>query len=204
MNADWFREKSSEEFLGRLGEKAWSVVFAASYVPYIPLHKIEIGKAPAIEGNSRTVLPDYQLVGRDFKAIVDAKGKTRSVLYYKLKEERHGIDRRHYLDYMRSGWATRMDAGIAVVELFRIGEDDSDWSGALLLGPFHVLGAPREGHGNNSGKMVYWPRSSFIELDCLTPNGLYELLVHDECKSYRDEILTAFGQSHFTQGMLEF
>lgn len=158
-----------ERTLGRFGEDLWARIFQESKVPYIPLCRIETGRAPMLEGNAPSVLPDFDLIGDGWQAYVDSKAKTHLVVFHLANEERHGIERRHMEDYIRTGALGRKDCGLAILELFgEKCEDETceEWSGSLLIESFANLGTPINGiKGSSLEDRVFWPRKRFVDLD---------------------------------------
>lgn len=175
---------------GAFGERLWSNVFRASGVPYVPLCKIETGRAPVIEGASPIVLPDFDCIAENWTAYVDSKCKKASVLYRKRRQERHGVDRKNYLHYERAAKASGKKCAIGIVECFSE-ECRAQWSGSLLIETLADLGPPHAGE-SNQGHMVYWPRKQFRDLDSFS--ALELLAIHDGRKSvsFRNEFEQLF------------
>ncbi len=157
----------TEKALGNFGEAVWARVLAASGFGYIPLCKIETGGAPMIEGNHRIVLPDFEVLATSLNVYMESKAKTTSVLWRRQRQERHGIDRRNWREYMEAATRSNKPCVMAVVELFREQKAYSrDWSGSLLVETLRNLGPPIPGLPEyNQAHMVYWPRKGFHDLD---------------------------------------
>jgi hypothetical protein len=152
--------------LGDFGETLWANIFAASGIQYIPLHKIETGGAPMLEGGQRSVLPDFDCVLDGRSIYIDSKVKTQSIIFRRLSQERHGINRSHWIDYLKAAAASGKMCGLGVVELFRDGPS-VEWSGSLLIETLGNLGIPFDGFSTDKHK-VYWPRKSFCNLGSFT------------------------------------
>lgn len=174
-----------EHWLGGFGEKLWANVFRQSGFSFIPLHKIERPGAPMIEGREAIVLPDFELLGRNWTAYIDSKAKRRSVVFRLANETRHGIDADKWEHYQRTGALSRRNVGLAVVELFS--ETLDRWSGSLLVEAFVNLGKPIRGFSDQA-HMVYWPRKRFCDIDSLSPLELVGLYNGRLERSYRSEL----------------
>jgi hypothetical protein len=181
-------QKISPERLGEFGERVWSNIFRASGIPYIPLHKIETGHAPMIQGKDKTVLPDYECALKREAVYVDSKAKTKSVFYRKLRQERHGIDRRSWVQYIKAAALTDKKCGIALIELFR---HDLTWSGSFLIETLNNLGEPIPGTSNQR-HMVYWPRKRFVDLDSWSALELLEIWQGKREAAYPVELTGVF------------
>lgn len=175
--------------LGAFGEAIWSSVFRATGIGYVPLSKIEIGKAPAIEGDNRIVLPDFHLLGEAFTAYVDSKCKTQSVLWRKTNQVRHGIDRKNYLQYLRAAQLGRTCCAIGIVELYT---HEMRWSGSLLLETLDELGTPVDGESNQR-HMVYWAHKMFRNLNSFSAIELLEIANGQKRVSFKHEFERIFG-----------
>lgn len=177
--------------LGRLGERIWAAIFTASGLRYIPLAEIETGRAPMLEGNGRTILPDFDVYGMRRAIFVEVKAKTRSVVFRLAGEHRHGIDRRNYEEYMRIRWEARKRCGLAILEL--LDGDNDRWSGSLLVESLQELSQPISGFGPQA-HMVYWPRKRFRDLDSWSAADILARANGQEPPpSYRNELTDTFG-----------
>lgn len=164
-----------ERKLGKFGEAVFKNVFASSGLGFISLCNIENGGAPMIEGQKKTVLPDFEVVGSGWSAYLDAKCKKHVVLWRKTNQLRHGILIRNYNDYKKTGVLMRREAGVGIVEL-HTHEEENKWSGALLAESFRNLTNPCYGMPNTKlSDTVLWPRKQFVELTQLTALELLDL-----------------------------
>lgn len=178
------------EKLGKLGERIWAAIIAASGLRYIPLAEIENGGAPMLEGQTKTILPDFDVYGMRRAVFVEAKAKTRAVVFRLAGEHRHGIDRRNYEDYMRIRWEARKRCGLGVLEIL---DGDSDrWSGSLLIESLQELGQPIDGFSTQS-HMVYWPRKRFRDLDSWSAVEIIAHANEQSSPSYRNELIDIFA-----------
>ncbi len=157
----------TETRLGNFGEKVWARILAASNLGYIPLHAIETGRAPMIEGPDPVVLPDFQIITPVMDVYLESKAKTTSVLYRIRRQERHGIDRKNWTAYIKAAAMSDKPCAIGVIELFRERKaHQQTWSGSILIETLHNLGRPIPGEPEyNQSHMVYWPRKRFHDLD---------------------------------------
>ena len=153
---DWFREAGESE-LGKFGESAWRNIFQFAGINFIPLCNIQDGGAPLMHGQVKTILPDFDVSTNRFNAYVDSKCKRKSVMYWKAKEVRHGIDRRNWQHYVSISEFNRKRCLLGIIELF---DDSEHWSGSVLAQSLSILGSPISGFSNQS-HMVYWPRNKF-------------------------------------------
>lgn len=164
-----------ERRLGKFGEAVFKNVFASSGLGFISLCDIENGRAPMIEGQQKTVLPDFEIVGGGWSAYLDAKCKKHSVLWRKTMQLRHGVLIRNYNDYKKTGILTRREAGVGIVELHTNAEENK-WSGALLAESFRNLAEPFYGiPGTPLDDTVLWPRKQFVELTTMSAVELLNL-----------------------------
>jgi len=181
----------SEETLGRFGEAIWSKVFLDADFQFIPLCRIETGRAPSIEGHTRIVLPDFEVLCKTHSVLFDSKAKRQSVLFRKTNQIRHGIDGRLWQEYQRASRAAHKRAGLGIVELWA--EDGETWSGSLLVECLSTLGQPILGF-NSQTHMVYWPRKLFVDLDSHSPSQLRRLANGHLTTNYRHELEDIFGK----------
>lgn len=188
--------------LGRVGEKLVEKCLMASDVPYVPLQSIQRGGAPMVVQGNPVVLPDYQLYLDGKAAGLDVKCKKRSVLFHKYNEERHGIDRDKFLHYKAYGDLARANAGLIVVEMFRV--DLTKWSGTILLGTFLRILEPCEAIGDAKGEWVYWPRRKFTPLWTFSPEEMWAVLGGKKVSSRRDVISAELSLPDTRQRMLPF
>jgi hypothetical protein len=180
-----------EETLGKLAEAFWGNVFRASGIGYIPLCRIETDHAPGlISSDDTTVLPDFEIVADGHSAYVDSKAKTQSIIYHKRNQERHGINRRVWEHYLKTGIAFEKQCGLVVLELFRDGPSVT-WSGSLLVETFKNLGEPWQGESTQR-HMVYWTRKSFVDLDSLEATEIREAAHGRNVPSYPLELREVF------------
>lgn len=156
----------SKKQLGEFGETIWSNVLACSGWHYVSLTKICEGGAPLARGSSgKLILPDFDAYSDGRNVFVEAKAKTRSVVFRKLSSERHGIDHKNYLHYQEIQRVSGRQCYIAVVELQRESTEDYSlfWSGSLLFQKLDALGMPVSEHMEEKRK-VYWERGRFADL----------------------------------------
>ena len=178
--------------LGRFGETLWAKVFESSGFSFIPLHRIETGESPALEGARRVTLPDFDIAGEGLTAFVDSKAKKTSALFRNADEVRHGIDRQSWAAYVDAAITMRKNCGLAIVELF--GPSADQWSGGLLAESFLNLGTPIQGFSTQA-HMVYWPRKRFVDLDTWSATELLAIVRGQKRVSYRRELTAIFGPS---------
>jgi hypothetical protein len=192
--------KASTEWLGRFGESFWSKIFVASGVHYVPLSKIQTGRAPAIVGATRSiVLPDFDIADESgHTAYVDSKAKLQSIIYRKANQERHGIDRRNFDAYIQAGLTFNKRCGIALLECFRERLGTLEWSGSLLVETLRNLGSPIPGTSSER-HMVYWPRKVFVDLDSLDATEILNIEHGVAKRSYRHELRKVFFESPLVQ-----
>lgn len=177
--------------LGDFGEALWARVFAASGIQYIPLHKIETGGAPMLEGGDRSVLPDFDCVMDGRSIYIDSKVKTQSIIFRRLRQERHGINRSHWRDYLKAAAASGKMCGLGIVELFRDGPS-IQWSGSLLIETLGNLGVPFDSF-NEDRRKVYWPRKLFCDLDSFTACELVAIKRGELKAAYPTELSRIFA-----------
>jgi len=187
------------ERLGQFGEAIWARIFKASNVNYIPLHQMIGDGAPMAQGQDKMILPDFDVAGEKWCAYVDSKAKTRSILFRRMKQERHGIDRRNWQQYQLIASKYKKTCGLGIVEGFT--EVRSQWSGSLLLETLSNLGQPALGM-NDQGHMVYWPRKLFVELDRWSALELLAIANGQLKVSYEHELTHIFYTRHFKQQQL--
>lgn len=174
----WLRAAKAKD-LGAFGERLWSNLFQSAGLGYVPLCQIAIGRAPSLEGNERLILPDFSVSSNRFRVYVDSKAKTCPVYFRLASELRHGIERRHWLNYREFSCRERTTCCLAVFEAFHEGKDR--WSGALLVQSLQRLGEPYPPSANKTAAdydVVLWPRTRFSELGNVQPEGLNALLNH--------------------------
>lgn len=160
----------SEESFGEDAEQAWQHVFRKNGVGYIPLSKIDVGRAPMLEDEEKLILPDFEVSTNRLRAYVDSKGKRGPVLYRKAGEWRHGINRRNWEHYLAIAARHIQKSCLGILELFTDAETKDRWSGSFLIQTLQTLGDPIGGFSNQS-HMVYFPRRSFVEV-CRVPTAL--------------------------------
>jgi hypothetical protein len=165
-----------KERLGLFAEALWSAVFwSCELLSYIPLHRIETGQAPSMRGQGQdVVLPDFELSTNRLAAYVDSKGKKHPVLYRVASEWRHGIERRHHAHYTAISERSQKHCFLAVFECFA-DEENSEWSGALLVQSLVRLGKPCEGY-STMNTTVFWPRARFHHLANLTAAQAFSIV----------------------------
>ena len=170
----WFRRMTKEE-LGDHGERVCKSTLLASGVHYIPLTDIDNGGAPMMVGaTEKIVLPDFECVAPTWTAYIDAKAKTQSVLFRMRNQERHGINKSNFADYLKCTSRMRKHCGLFIVEHWR--SDGETWSGALLCEAFRNIGDPIPGiPGAETPEKVYWPRKQLCELHVAEPDELVEI-----------------------------
>jgi hypothetical protein len=194
-------QRHGKEWLGNFGEKLWARIFASSGIRYIPLHKIENGGAPMLEGGSnREILPDFECSADGVSVYMDSKVKTQSIIYRKMSQERHGINKRCWNGYQRTANASGKMCGLGIVELFRDGPSVT-WSGSLLVETLTNLGEPIPGINGDRHK-VYWPRKLFCDLDSFTACELVAIWRGEKQASYPTELMRIFSGKPPTQTFL--
>ena len=189
--------RSDEAGLGRFAERVWENIFTASGVRFIPLAKLDMG-APRVDGKEFVVLPDYQCAGDGWEAYIDSKCKSGPVFFRKKQQWRHGIDRKRWADYERTGYIFKRNAGLGVIELFAKCDNDllpgemPEWSGALLAGRFKELGPPEFSESRFDDK-VYWRTKQFTNLDSLSPDELLAAWNGKPPRTYKMELTDIFA-----------
>lgn len=187
--------KLKPEQLGLFGEDIWKHVLYESGYQYVPLARIADGGAPlARSKNEVTVLPDYQAWSEGRAVFLEAKAKTRSIVYRLRSQERHGIDESNYLHYIRAAQQSSLPCAIGLVELWRERLEQRDvlyWSGSLLIETLRDLGDPRCENPENPPK-VYWRRKLFRDMDSFTAVELYALAHGTLKRSYKLELDNLF------------
>lgn len=181
-----FLRMSAEE-LGDVAEGLWEKVVAACGMHYIPLHRIEDRGAPMQRGDDGLVLPDLDISAGRHNLYADSKGKRHPVLFRLANEWRHGIEKHSWQFYDAISARNRRHCCVAIFECFR-DEDNSGWSGALLINSLFQLGKPFAGHGTMAST-VFWPRSRFVRAGAasaaealgLVPLGHYTTRPIREC-----------------------
>lgn len=153
---------------GKFGEAVCERVMQASGVTYIPLCKITGGAPMATGPDSKTILPDFDVVGGNVRAYLDAKVKTQSIRFRKTGQVRHGINLSHWEAYKAMGLLQQKQCGIFVVELL---DDSRRWSGTLMSESFLGLGEPTKGFNEPVDK-VYWPRNRFAIIGAFSADDL--------------------------------
>ena len=192
MNENFFRT-ADEETLGKFAEQLWQAIFRASRVRYIPLCNIDIGRAPVLDGDTATVLPDFKCLSPEHKwtACIDSKCKKSAVLWRKMNQLRHGINLRSWRQYQEYAEITSEPCGLAVMECF-VDERHSKWSGSLLVQSLRALGEPVYGF-NEPTQKVYWPRGKFRRLgDHYSPEQLYRIAKGCGAPSFELELVEIF------------
>jgi hypothetical protein len=176
--------------LGAFGEDIWKNVLAESGWLYIPLARIADGGAPMARRNGEAIiLPDYQACKDGKTVFVEAKAKTQSIIYNNAKQERHGIDLKNYVHYIRAAAASSLPCAIGIVELWR--EESYRgrlyWSGSLLIETLRELGDPRSENPETPPK-VYWRRKQFRDVESFTAVQLYQLAYGKLKRSFKFEL----------------
>lgn len=189
-----------EKWLGDFGERVWEHIFKASGIRYIPLHKINNGGAPMLEGKTRIVLPDFECIMNREPVFVEVKAKTQSVIFRRQNQQRHGINYRNFKDYIEAAYESSKKCGIALIELFRDGPA-LQWSGSLLVESLGNLGPPIRGFSNQS-HMVYWPRKRFCDLDSWSALELLKIWKGQLSAAYPVPLTGVFTFTPRTQGNL--
>lgn len=193
----------SENSFGENVEKIWANVFRRNGIGYIPLSKIDVGKAPVLEDEGKLILPDFEVSTshRRIRAYVESKGKRGPVLFQKAGQWRHGIDGYHWENYLAIAARNVQKACLAVLELFTDAHAKSVWSGSLLIQTLQTLGEPIRGFSNQR-HMVYFPRSSFVEI-CRIPTALELATLIGSWKSApecKDALMDVLGRDEPIQG----
>ena len=164
--------RMSKEEKGKFGERICKAILVASGVHYIPLCDLENGGAPmAVGGEGKVVLPDFDVIGGELSAYIDAKVKTQSIRYRKTGQVRHGINLRNYESYRRMGVLSKKQCGLFIIELL---DDAMQWSGSILSESFAGLGEPSKGFNEPTPK-VYWPRNRFNSLGSYSASELVDI-----------------------------
>jgi hypothetical protein len=179
---------ATSDEIGRFGEALWARVFEGSGMNYIPLHRMNGQGAPMAQGRSKMILPDFDVAGEEFTAFVDSKAKHQSVLFRRLSEVRHGIDRSNWEHYRRIAVQYKKSCGLGIVELFNHMEQ---WSGSLLIESLANLGEPIRGFSTEN-HMVYWPRKRFVDLDSWSAIDLHRIARGQKVVSYECELTHIF------------
>lgn len=158
---------------GAWGEKFWERVFLDSGLNYVPLCRIDDGGAPRQKGGSEIILPDYEVASSRFTVYVDSKAKRHPVFYQHGKEWRHGIEKRHYENYLVFSSWRRRSCCIAVFECFA-DECNEQWSGTLLLQTLAKLGTPFNGISTMAGTL-FFPRNRFVTVGEVSPAQIIDI-----------------------------
>lgn len=168
----YWRFRNKHEPLGEFGERLWKQVMLDCGFFYIQLSTLPAlnGNGPRLQG-SDAILPDFEINGQR-RAYMDSKAKTAPVLYRNANELRHGIDRKCLEAYEAISGINRQKCALGIVELFD--EDETTWSGTLLIQTLGVLGSPIRGFSNQD-HMVYWPRRSFVEIASYREMDLWQI-----------------------------
>lgn len=167
---------------GDLGEKTFRRVLAASGLSHIPLQAIACGGAPMMKGPQSVVLPDFEVSYDYHRVYFDVKLKGGAVLYRIANEYRHGIDEHSYRHYAEMQARMRQPVCLAVLECFVDYNRPDEWSGSLLVNSFPGMGEPAqrytytqknpESGRSETTRMVYWPRSRFVEVARLRASAI--------------------------------
>jgi hypothetical protein len=168
----YWRFRNGHENLGAFGESVWANAITQSGLFYIQLSTLPAlnRRGPRLQGND-AILPDFHVSGRR-NAYIDSKCKTKPIRFRKANELRHGIDKKDRENYEAISGINRQKCLIGVLELFC--ENETDWSGALLLQSLSKLGKPIAGFSNQA-HMCYWPRAAFEQVGRLHPQELWQL-----------------------------
>jgi hypothetical protein len=173
--------------IGDWGEHLWKRVFENAGLNYIPLHKIQTGSAPVLEGPGRNVLPDFQVSSTTFTLYADSKAKSHPVYFRKGREWRHGINRSSRCHYDAVAGKNRLHCCIAIFEAFQ-DEEDELYSGSLLIQTLNRLGPGIAGFSTDSHK-VFWPRDAFHVLGILSPTDVLAVCGwRDNPPSFKDSL----------------
>lgn len=178
---------------GIIGEQITSRILDACGIFYIPFCLIEDHGAPRWHSpdGEDVVLPDFCVVIGGKQVYLDTKTKTQSILFRKTGEVRHGIDTRLWQQYHVASWLAGASCGLIIVELM---DHERNWSGAILVGSIAIDEELRPGCGENTGSMVYWPRSHFLEAYKLSPSELKDVADGQlKLPSVVDVFAAAFG-----------
>jgi hypothetical protein len=184
----------TEHALGNFGEAVWARILAASGLGYIPLCNIETGRAPVIEGRNPIVLPDFEVVDAAFNVYLESKAKTTSVLWRRQNQERHGIDRKSWVAYVKAAAVSGKPCGLGIIELFREQQaHQQTWSGSVLIETLRNLGPPIVGEPEYDQRhMVYWPRKLFCDLDSWDASELLAIAKGDLLAKYPVQLSGVF------------
>lgn len=142
--------------LGRGGEQVirpWLIRYGYRV---IVLANIADGGAPSLEGRTRIVLPDYQVVGGTGNRFVELKTKSEATLYKKTQTWEHGLELRLYHHYLAIAAETHLQVWLCILELRR--------NLVLLQDTAHLHRVRREYHGPNAPNgqpFVYFPCDEF-------------------------------------------
>ena len=115
-------------------------------------------KALAI-GGPAYVLPDLQLLRDGQVRWVEVKTKAKPLQWRNPQRKEHGVEERHFLDYIEIQRVSGAPVYICIFE---------QNSGEVLISPIDTLmGWERRGrlHGHYGPWMVNWPRSYFSPFD---------------------------------------
>lgn len=122
---------------------------------YVSAHR----RAPVLHGpdEQELTLPDLHAFGPNGPFWVEVKRKTEPMLYQKHDRLEHGIDRRHYDDYLAVGHITNLPVYLAIVE---------DSTGDVLIGLLDHLAEnvryyPEDGEPTRHAPMVNFAREDF-------------------------------------------
>ena len=110
-------------------------------------------KAPRMQGLSASlVIPDLDIAKGGTRRWAEVKVKATALLWRKTGEYQHGIDRRHYEDYLRVEKITGCHVWLFILE-----EDTQ----TILAESLDKLGEPRFGPQRGKGGMMNWSRERF-------------------------------------------
>ncbi len=196
MNARERLLRKTRHELGQMGEKLCERIFHNSGLRFIPLCKHSDRGAPMLLGKDKVILPDFDVKGGTWDAYIDAKAKTRCVVYRNANNEvRHGIPVTNYEHYVKMGIIDRKQAGVLLVELL---DENDRWSGTLLAESFINLGKPFPGIGSMTDT-VFWPRKRFVDLDSLLPEEIESVCSGSLSRSYAAELQDIFTEKPRSQ-----
>jgi len=120
----------SPEKLGMFGEAIAESICSAAEFTYIPISKLSKSSPLAKSRDRSLILTDFDVL--DLNLYLDAKAKTKSILFRMRNEVRHGINRNHYECYCETARLAHKQAGLLIVELYE--SDGTSWSGSVLVG----------------------------------------------------------------------
>lgn len=144
----FIRGRRGEQLIKRwLQKRGWWVIPSYDYTGE------NDDKAPRMQGlSSSLVIPDLDIAKDGLRRWAEVKTKTKALEWRKTGELQHGIDLRHYEEYLKVQSLSGTHVWLFIVE---------ENTQTILAESLDRLGEPRIGREYGKGGMANWPRDRF-------------------------------------------